>query len=843
MVYKIILGRNESDRKKYGERGALLIGKQYITMGKNVSLANQILLDVARPHVILVSGKRGSGKCLHGSTLITLSDGSVKRIEDLANDDNDILSLDNKLKITRQMKKGFYKRKVNKLLYLKFRSGRELKLTPEHPLLTIKGWVEAKNLGTGNRVAAPRVLNVFGNEELEDYKVKLLAYLLAEGHLSNFDKALVDDFKKSVKQFSSNLQVKQHSSRDYYVVYEKSSLTKWLIELGIYNKLSAEKFIPQLIFKLPRHQLALFLNRLFSCDGSIYKHKAGKKSVWKISYSSSSRVLIRQVQHLLLRFGILSRLRTKKSSNYELVINRINMLKFLKEIGFYGKKEKSGVQAINESLGIKSNPNVDTIPKDVWDIYRPDNWVEVGRAFNYKNPKALRSSINYGPSRQKLAQMALVSNNESMYLLATSDIFWDEVVDVEELTGNFDVYDIAVPGCHNFVANDIIVHNSYTLGVITEAMANMPPDVSRNLAAVIFDTMGIFWTMKFPNYRDEEIMSEWEGVEPKGFADSVTIYVPQGLYEKFVSKGIPVDKPFSISCKEISSFEWCSLFNVSVTGLLGILITRVITKLLESGKDYGVDDIIKAVMADKKADAREKEAVVNMFENVKSWGLFSREGVSTRELLQRGKTTIIDLSGYAHIMGGFSIRALVIGLISKKILEERITSRKIEELRLVKKGYRAFGEWENEEDVIPQVWLFIDEAHEFLPREGSTLASNSLIEIIREGRQPGVSLVLATQQPGKIHSDVITQADIVLSHRLTARIDIQSLNQVMQTYLAGDIQKYLDALPKRRGAAIILDDKLERMYPVQIRPRMSWHGGAEPEVIPPEKKNETKSFK
>ena len=377
---------------------------------------------------------------------------------------------------------------------------------------------------------------------------------------------------------------------------------------------------------------------------------------------------------------------------------------------------------------------------------------------------------------------------------------------------------------------------SYTLGVITEAMAGMPPEVARNLAAVIFDTMGIYWTMKFPNYRDEELMSSWEGVEPKGFEDTVKVYVPEGLYDSFKAKGLPVDAPFSIACSEISSFEWAGLFEVSPTSLIGIVITRAITALLEKGGVYGIDEIISQINADKKAAKQEKEAAINMFENVKSWGLFSKEGSKSKDIIHRGKTSVLDLSGFAHLMGGFSIRALVIGLISKRILEERIISRKLEELMLIKKGYREFEERESQEDIIPQVWLFIDEAHEFLPEKGLTLASNALIQVIREGRQPGVSLVLATQQPGKIHSDVITQADIVLSHRLTARIDIKALNQVMQTYLAADIQKYLDTLPKKRGTAIVLDDKLERMYPLQIRPRMTWHGGAEPEVIPPEKK-------
>jgi hypothetical protein len=102
---------------------------------------------------------------------------------------------------------------------------------------------------------------------------------------------------------------------------------------------------------------------------------------------------------------------------------------------------------------------------------------------------------------------------------------------------------------------------------------------------------------------------------------------------------------------------------------------------------------------------------------------------------------------------------------------------------------------------------------------------------LREGRQPGISLVLATQQPGKIHTDVMTQADIVISHRLTARTDIESLNLIASTYLPYTIQKYVDELPADKGTAILIDDKLEKIYPMRVRPKMSWHGGEDPTAI------------
>ena len=62
MVYKIVLGRTENDKKKFGDKAAIFLGRHYVKMGQVTSLSSNLLLDVAKAHVILVSGKRGSGK-------------------------------------------------------------------------------------------------------------------------------------------------------------------------------------------------------------------------------------------------------------------------------------------------------------------------------------------------------------------------------------------------------------------------------------------------------------------------------------------------------------------------------------------------------------------------------------------------------------------------------------------------------------------------------------------------------------------------------------------------------------------------------------------------------------
>ena len=90
---------------------------------------------------------------------------------------------------------------------------------------------------------------------------------------------------------------------------------------------------------------------------------------------------------------------------------------------------------------------------------------------------------------------------------------------------------------------------------------------------------------------------------------------------------------------------------------------------------------------------------------------------------------------------------------------------------------------------------------------------------------------MATQQPAKLHPNALSQCDVLLSHRLTAKQDINALGEIMQTYMRHDLKHYIDALPDRAGTGLILDDNSERVYPVQMRPRKSWHAGGTPDAF------------
>jgi uncharacterized protein len=383
---------------------------------------------------------------------------------------------------------------------------------------------------------------------------------------------------------------------------------------------------------------------------------------------------------------------------------------------------------------------------------------------------------------------------------------------------------------------------SYTLGVIAEGMADLPLNIRKNLSIVMLDTMGIYWTMKYPNRKEKELLESWK-LEPKSC--DIRIFTPAGYYQEAKEQGIPTDAPFGIRPSELLGSDWATTFGLSAESPAAVLIERVVHDLHEEGGDYDLKMIIDRAEKNTDADMNTKALVRNHFLAAEGWGLFEREGTPLADLARPGQITVIDLSAYSSAEHGWEIKSLVTGIVSQKLFIDRMEARKGEEFRQLERDIQALSDNDELEQETPLVWLVIDEAHEFLPNQGKTLASDPLVTILREGRQPGISLILASQQPGKIHTDVMTQSDIVISHRITTKLDTDALGMLMQSYLRIGLDKLLDGLPRTSGAALILetsgaalilDDTNERMFPIQIRPRFTWHGGESPTALKQERK-------
>jgi replicative DNA helicase len=262
----------------------------------------------------------------------------------------------------------------------------------------------------------------------------------------------------------------------------KNSLTIWLQELGLWGKNAHQKTIPAFVFKLKRSLVALFLNRLFATDGWITVLDSGQV---QLGYATVSEKLARQIQHLLLRFGVIAKLK-KRSIKYkntsknawQLDITDSRSLKtFIDEIGIFGKEK--AIALAKESLTYKRyQSNCDLIPIEIWQQLAiakgQEPWSLLAKRANFlvsSNIHVNRRAL----SRERLFALALALDNLSLQQLATSDIYWDEIISIEYV-GKKQVYDLTISETHNFVANDICVHNtSFALNIAHNvAKDNLP---------------------------------------------------------------------------------------------------------------------------------------------------------------------------------------------------------------------------------------------------------------------------------------------------------------------------------------------------------------------------------
>jgi len=356
---------------------------------------------------------------------------------------------------------------------------------------------------------------------------------------------------------------------------------------------------------------------------------------------------------------------------------------------------------------------------------------------------------------------------------------------------------------------------SYSGGVLAEEMAFLPKELSQNLSTVMIDTMGIYWSMKFPNEDQLVLLDEW-GLKPKGLKEKVQTYVPYKQKKEFEEAEVPVDHGISIAPWSFTPEDWTLAFNLPPTNPIGLGLQKVVNRLQDSGEKFSLNDMITTIKDDRLLDTHVKSSLENMLTVADQWGVFGTEGLKIDEIVKPGTINVFDVSRL-RATEAWSVRNLLVAIICRKVYQQRVIARKQEELA-------KMGEIKLEKRY-PMVWLIIDEAHQFIPAENLTVSSRPILDIVKQGREPGISFVPMTQMPNKVHQEVISQCDMVISHRLTSKNDLESLQAVMQTYLMENLTKSIDSLPKWKGSAIILDDNSERIYQVKMRPRISWHAG------------------
>jgi replicative DNA helicase len=395
-----------------------------------------------------------------------------------------VWSLDDSLRYVRRHLTHVFSTGRRQVFRLRLASGKQVTATANHPFLTYDGWRPLGELGAGSRVAVPRHVPAPGKHRTwPEAHVVMLAHLLGDGSFverqpiryASVDEANLQAVTAAATAFGILAVRDEHAAArctslrlpaPFHLTHgRRNPIAEWLGGLGLFGLRAHEKFVPAEVANLPKAQIRLFLRHLWATDGSVTVTKGGRSG--RIYYASTSRRLCDDVSRLLLRFGISSRLRAAAPGDHRQqwtlhISGADDQRRFLTEIGVHGQRPEAVVQLRHALADVPSNANVDTVPREVWQRVRgllveqgmtQRQSVQVGTAY------CGSTMWKHAPSRARLGRVAAALDDKDLELLATNDVLWDEVVQVEPL-GEEEVFDATVLGTHNFVADGVAVHNS-----------------------------------------------------------------------------------------------------------------------------------------------------------------------------------------------------------------------------------------------------------------------------------------------------------------------------------------------------------------------------------------------
>ncbi|MBS3816016.1 MAG: ATP-binding protein [Candidatus Thermoplasmatota archaeon] len=389
--------------------------------------------------------------------------------------------------------------------------------------------------------------------------------------------------------------------------------------------------------------------------------------------------------------------------------------------------------------------------------------------------------------------------------------------------------DIVSPHCM-LVVGKRGTGKSYTLGVIAEEFAKLKKEYSDRVSLILIDTMSVFHSLKKENTNGQEIKAmERFGIEPESWEDIVRILVPQAAIDEAVSEGKELhrDEVLKLPLEKVKVHEWLDLFELDVTEPVGTLLSQVVSDLKKDSGDFSFEDVYEKIEGEK-ADRDKKETLKNLFNMIEELELFSKEGMEL-QIAEGGKITVLDIS-YLGRLGKYELRNLIVSIFAREQMSKRTlyTTVEMQSQAELTENHKAKDITEE----YPIIYMLIDEAHLFLPSEGESISSKPLIDWIKLGRHPGLSLILATQEPSALHTSAITQSDMIIAHNMTSKDDLDALKLAKQSYMKKGLDEMVGKMQFKRGLTMILDDKTRDLQMCRVRPRHTLHTGVDASALP-----------
>lgn len=432
---------------------------------------------------------RESG-CLAGDTLVLDPGTGIHRsIADMVGyEPGFALALDGPRLHEHAISRGF-STGVKPVHRMTLQGGQAIKATGNHKFLTQRGWQRLDKIGAGDYVATPRHIPMASGmtEVMSESEIILAAHLIGDGCLlpshavqyTSGEREMADIVAAAaVGVFGDKIAPRVQQERTWFQTYlpasfplthgRRNPIGEWAEKHGLWGKRSYEKTIPELVFGQRTKLIELFIRHLWATDGHI-GFRGGTAPGPTIFYSSASENLSRGLKHLLLRVGVIATVtRAPQTKGRDQWVVRVSGHKdqaaFMTAIGALGEHRQAAAERIHSYLLSKGpNPNRDNVPGALWrpiaDRIMVDEKITPKEVSELIGLKYSRPADYQNISRAMLDRIATALDSDELFRIARSDICWERVVSIEP-AGEEEVFDLTVPGPANFVANDIICHNS-----------------------------------------------------------------------------------------------------------------------------------------------------------------------------------------------------------------------------------------------------------------------------------------------------------------------------------------------------------------------------------------------
>jgi intein/homing endonuclease len=242
--------------------------------------------------------------------------------------------------------------------------------------------------------------------------------------------------------------------------YSINPLMRIIREYGLEQKDANDKFIPDDIFTWDEQSLKYFIESLFDGDGTRDKNKS------VFAYSTNSETMVKQIQSLLLRFGIVARIRSLKRDGYDntewtLKVTGKDALKFSETFDCTRIDTELDMDDAQNRLHFSinySDEQVDRLLEKTSEIY--GFWKDVSEEV-YRNGKISSSTMrDYGIRQSEAKVVSEKIDSDVVNKTLDGDVLYDEIREITDI-GEVQMYDLEIEGTHNFVANDIVAHNTF----------------------------------------------------------------------------------------------------------------------------------------------------------------------------------------------------------------------------------------------------------------------------------------------------------------------------------------------------------------------------------------------